>query len=204
MGRAAAGAAPVLDTAAAKLLYSVLGGCHVPARHTPWRSTTACLLLPASLGAQASALKAWGGKKENFKAGQEAFLARAKANSEWAVVLCCSGARWWLHWPHCFGEQAARLPSSTAPSPPPLATWPLRRRGHSGQGRPQRQGREPVCQGLQVLSGRQAGRQAGRQRTAPPGLSSAAASWKKQATWVPSRHDAHASSVLNEFVSVRV
>jgi hypothetical protein len=31
---------------------------------------------------QASALKAWGGKKENFKAGQEAFIARAKANSE--------------------------------------------------------------------------------------------------------------------------
>lgn len=31
---------------------------------------------------QASALKAWGGKKENFKAGQDAFLARAKANSE--------------------------------------------------------------------------------------------------------------------------
>jgi fructose-bisphosphate aldolase class I len=33
---------------------------------------------------QASALKAWGGKKENFKAGQEAFLKRAKANSELA------------------------------------------------------------------------------------------------------------------------
>ncbi|PSC70525.1 fructose bisphosphate aldolase [Micractinium conductrix] len=31
---------------------------------------------------QASALKAWGGKKENFKAGQDAFLAHAKANSE--------------------------------------------------------------------------------------------------------------------------
>jgi len=31
---------------------------------------------------QASALKAWGGKKENFKAGQEAFLVRAKANSK--------------------------------------------------------------------------------------------------------------------------
>jgi hypothetical protein len=31
---------------------------------------------------QASALKAWGGKKENLKAGQDAFLARAKANSE--------------------------------------------------------------------------------------------------------------------------
>ncbi|KAL6078435.1 Fructose-bisphosphate aldolase 5, cytosolic [Balamuthia mandrillaris] len=31
---------------------------------------------------QASALKAWGGKKENEKAGQEAFLERAKANSE--------------------------------------------------------------------------------------------------------------------------
>ena len=39
------------------------------------------------LWAQASALKAWGGKKENFKAGQEAFLARAKANSEWACML---------------------------------------------------------------------------------------------------------------------
>ncbi|KAI3423957.1 hypothetical protein D9Q98_009791 [Chlorella vulgaris] len=31
---------------------------------------------------QASALKAWGGKKENYKAAQEAFLTRAKANSE--------------------------------------------------------------------------------------------------------------------------
>jgi len=31
---------------------------------------------------QASALKAWGGKKENWVAGQNAFLARAKANSE--------------------------------------------------------------------------------------------------------------------------
>ena len=31
---------------------------------------------------QASALKAWGGKKENWVAGQEAFMARAKANSE--------------------------------------------------------------------------------------------------------------------------
>ena len=36
----------------------------------------------APLPLQASALKAWGGKKENFKAGQDAFLARAKANSE--------------------------------------------------------------------------------------------------------------------------
>jgi fructose-bisphosphate aldolase, class I len=31
---------------------------------------------------QASALKAWGGKKENWVAGQQAFLARARANSE--------------------------------------------------------------------------------------------------------------------------
>lgn len=31
---------------------------------------------------QASALKAWGGKKENWKACQEAFMARAKANGE--------------------------------------------------------------------------------------------------------------------------
>ena len=30
---------------------------------------------------QNSAIKAWGGKDENIKAGQEAFLARAKANS---------------------------------------------------------------------------------------------------------------------------
>ena len=38
---------------------------------------------------QASALKAWGGKKENFKAGQEAFLKRAKANSELAACCLC-------------------------------------------------------------------------------------------------------------------
>lgn len=31
---------------------------------------------------QNSALKAWHGKDENVKAGQDAFLARAKANSE--------------------------------------------------------------------------------------------------------------------------
>lgn len=31
---------------------------------------------------QASALKAWGGKQENWVAGQEAFMARAKANGE--------------------------------------------------------------------------------------------------------------------------
>lgn len=31
---------------------------------------------------QNSAIKAWGGKDENIKAGQEAFLARAKANSQ--------------------------------------------------------------------------------------------------------------------------
>lgn len=30
---------------------------------------------------QASALKAWGGKKENEKAAQQAFLKRAQANS---------------------------------------------------------------------------------------------------------------------------
>ena len=41
------------------------------------------LPLPASCCCpQASALKAWGGKKENYVAGQQAFLARAKANSE--------------------------------------------------------------------------------------------------------------------------
>lgn len=31
---------------------------------------------------QNSAIKAWAGKDENIKAGQEAFLVRAKANSE--------------------------------------------------------------------------------------------------------------------------
>lgn len=31
---------------------------------------------------QASALKAWGGKEENLKAGAAAFIKRAKANSE--------------------------------------------------------------------------------------------------------------------------
>lgn len=31
---------------------------------------------------QASALKAWGGKDDNIKAGQDAFITRAKANSE--------------------------------------------------------------------------------------------------------------------------
>ena len=31
---------------------------------------------------QASALKAWGGKDENIKAGQEAFMVRARANGE--------------------------------------------------------------------------------------------------------------------------
>lgn len=31
---------------------------------------------------QASSLKAWGGKEENLKAGQDAFMARAKANGE--------------------------------------------------------------------------------------------------------------------------
>ena len=31
---------------------------------------------------QNSAIKAWGGHDENLKAGQEAFLTRAKANSE--------------------------------------------------------------------------------------------------------------------------
>lgn len=31
---------------------------------------------------QNSSIKAWGGKDENIKAGQDAFLARAKANSE--------------------------------------------------------------------------------------------------------------------------
>ena len=31
---------------------------------------------------QASALKAWGGKDDNLKAGADAFVARAQANSE--------------------------------------------------------------------------------------------------------------------------
>lgn len=31
---------------------------------------------------QNSSIKAWGGKDENIEAGQKAFLARAKANSE--------------------------------------------------------------------------------------------------------------------------
>lgn len=41
---------------------------------------------------QASALKAWGGKKENWKACQEAFMVRAKANGErarWALCPLC-------------------------------------------------------------------------------------------------------------------
>ncbi|KAL4457253.1 hypothetical protein ABPG75_012118 [Micractinium tetrahymenae] len=45
--------------------------------NTPWT-----LSFSFGRALQASALKAWGGKKENFKAGQDAFLARAKANSE--------------------------------------------------------------------------------------------------------------------------
>ena len=32
---------------------------------------------------QASTLKAWGGKKENWDAAQAAFLKRAKANGRW-------------------------------------------------------------------------------------------------------------------------
>ena len=68
------------------------------------------------LWAQASALKAWGGKKENFKAGQEAFLARAKANSEWACMLASRGC--FLHRPAWkgamqFGTKRPACPSIT-------------------------------------------------------------------------------------------
>ena len=45
--------------------------------HHPWSLT-----FSFGRALQASALKAWGGKKENYKAGQDAFIARAKANSE--------------------------------------------------------------------------------------------------------------------------
>jgi fructose-bisphosphate aldolase, class I len=45
--------------------------------HRPW-----ALSFSFGRALQASALKAWGGKKENWEAGQQAFLARAKANSE--------------------------------------------------------------------------------------------------------------------------
>ena len=57
---------------------------------------------------QASALKAWGGKKENFKAGQEAFLKRAKANSEWLSCFyqfCCSHS-WKEEGPGAFLKRA--------------------------------------------------------------------------------------------------
>jgi len=36
-------------------------------------------------------LKVWGGKKENVKAAQEAFLGRAKANSEASVGKYAGG-----------------------------------------------------------------------------------------------------------------
>ena len=45
--------------------------------HRPWSLT-----FSFGRALQASALKAWGGKKENWKAGQDALIARAKANSE--------------------------------------------------------------------------------------------------------------------------
>lgn len=45
--------------------------------HRPW-----ALSFSFGRALQASALKAWGGKKENWEAGQQAFLVRAKANSE--------------------------------------------------------------------------------------------------------------------------
>lgn len=67
----------------------------LPVATMPMRRACPPLPAPTRCGAalfifvQASALKAWGGKKENFKAGQEAFLKRAKANSElvWCAVL---------------------------------------------------------------------------------------------------------------------
>lgn len=43
----------------------------------PW-----CLTFSFGRALQNSAIKAWHGKDENCKAGQEAFLTRAKANSE--------------------------------------------------------------------------------------------------------------------------
>lgn len=45
--------------------------------HHPW-----ALSFSFGRALQASSLKAWGGKKENWKAGQDAFATRAKANSE--------------------------------------------------------------------------------------------------------------------------
>ena len=45
--------------------------------HRPW-----ALTFSFGRALQASALKAWGGKKENWAAGQAALMARAKANSE--------------------------------------------------------------------------------------------------------------------------
>jgi fructose-bisphosphate aldolase class I len=45
--------------------------------HRPW-----ALSFSFGRALQASALKAWGGKKENWEAAQNAFLTRAKANSE--------------------------------------------------------------------------------------------------------------------------
>jgi fructose-bisphosphate aldolase class I len=45
--------------------------------HHPW-----ALTFSFGRALQASALKAWGGKKENWAAGQAAFMARARGNSE--------------------------------------------------------------------------------------------------------------------------
>jgi len=41
---------------------------------------------------QASALKAWGGKKENLKAGEQEFMKRAKANNESALGKYAGGS----------------------------------------------------------------------------------------------------------------
>jgi len=52
----------------------------LPASRRPWN-----LSFSYGRALQASCLKAWGGKDENVKAAQEAFLARAKANGEAAL-----------------------------------------------------------------------------------------------------------------------
>eukprot|EP00887_Chlorella_sp_A99_P006841 scaffold2.g6841.t1 len=53
------------------------GAGHVKDLPKPWS-----LSFSFGRALQASTLKAWGGKKENFKAAQEAFMKRAKANGE--------------------------------------------------------------------------------------------------------------------------
>ena len=64
--------------------------CHRQDIHfgCPVERHSSCVFRPWNLSfsygraLQASALKAWGGKEENLKAGAAAFMKRAKANSE--------------------------------------------------------------------------------------------------------------------------